>query len=40
MAFKNVLINVELYNQTPNDVLLECLGPDDVTLAMVEVHEF
>jgi hypothetical protein len=39
MAFKNVLIDDELYHQTPIDVLLECLGPNDATLAMVEVQE-
>jgi hypothetical protein len=39
MAFKYVLINDELYRQTPNDVLLKCLALDDATLAMVEVQE-
>jgi hypothetical protein len=39
VAFKHVLINDGLYRQTPSDVLLKCLGPDDATLAMAEVHE-
>jgi hypothetical protein len=39
MAFKYVLIDDELYRQTPNDVLLKCLALDDATLAMVEVQE-
>jgi hypothetical protein len=39
MAFKYVLIDDELYHRTLNDVFLKCLGPDDTTLAMVEVHE-
>jgi hypothetical protein len=39
IAFKYVLINDELYHRTPNDVLLKCLGPNDATLAMAEVHE-
>jgi hypothetical protein len=38
-AFKYVLYDDELYRQTPSDVLLKCLGPDDVILAMAEVHE-
>jgi hypothetical protein len=39
IAFKYVLINDELYCQTPSDVLLKCFGPDDATLSMDEVHE-
>jgi hypothetical protein len=38
-TFKYVLIDNELYHGTPSDILLKCLGPDDATLAMVEVHE-
>jgi hypothetical protein len=38
-TFKYVLISDELYCRTVNDVLLKCLGPRDVILAMVEVHE-
>jgi hypothetical protein len=38
-AFKYVLMSVELYRRTVNDVLLKCLGPDDAILAMAEVHE-
>ena len=39
IAFIYVLIDDELYRQTPSDVLLKCLGPDDAILAMAEVHE-
>jgi hypothetical protein len=39
MAFKFVLIYDELYHETPNDVLLKCLGSDDATLAIAELHE-
>jgi hypothetical protein len=39
MAFKYVVIDVELYLSNPSDILLKCLGPDDATLAMDEVHE-
>jgi hypothetical protein len=39
MTFKYILIDNELYHQTPSDILLQCLGPDDATLAMAEVHE-
>jgi hypothetical protein len=39
IAFNYVLIDDELYRQTPSDVLLKCLGPDDAILAMAEVHE-
>jgi hypothetical protein len=38
-TFKYVLMSDELYRRTVNDVLLKCLGPDDVILAMAEVHE-
>jgi hypothetical protein len=38
-TFKYVLMSDELYRRTVNDVLLNCLGPDDAILAMVEVHE-
>jgi hypothetical protein len=38
-TFKYVLIDNELYRQTPSDILLKCLGPDDATLAKAEVHE-
>jgi hypothetical protein len=39
MAFKYVLIDDELYRRTHSEVLLKCLGLDDATLSMVEVHE-
>ena len=39
MAFKYVLIDDELYRQTPNNIFLKCLDPDDATLVMAEVHE-
>jgi hypothetical protein len=39
MAFKYVLRDDELYRQTPSDILLTCLGLDDATLGMDEVHE-
>jgi hypothetical protein len=39
MTFNYVLIDEEWYRWTPSDVLLKCLGPDDATLAMAEVHE-
>jgi hypothetical protein len=32
-------IDNELYRRNVDDVLLKCLGLDDVILAMVEVHE-
>jgi hypothetical protein len=38
-GFKFILIDGKLYCRTSNDVLLKCLGLDDATLAMVEVHE-
>jgi hypothetical protein len=38
-TFKYVLMSDELYRRTVNDVLLNCLGPDDAILAMAEVHE-
>jgi hypothetical protein len=38
-TFKYVLINDELYHQTPINVMLRCLGPDDTILSMAEVHE-
>jgi hypothetical protein len=28
-----------LYSRTINDVLLNCLGPDDAILAITKVHE-
>jgi hypothetical protein len=31
-AFKYVLMSDELYRQTVNDVLLKCLGPDDIMM--------
>jgi hypothetical protein len=39
IASKYILIDNELYCQTIGNVLLKCLGPDDVILAMAEVHE-
>jgi hypothetical protein len=39
VVFNYVLIDDELYHRTPSEVLLKCLGPDDATLAMTEVHE-
>lgn len=39
IAFKYVLINNELYRRTSSDVLLQCLSPDDATIAMAEVQE-
>jgi hypothetical protein len=39
MAFKYVLIDNELYHRTPSDILLKCLGLDDATLVMAEVHQ-
>jgi hypothetical protein len=39
MAFKYVLIDDELYRQTPSDVLPKYFGPEDATLAMAETHE-
>lgn len=39
IAFKYVLIDGELYCRTPGDVTLNCLAPDDATLAMNEIHE-
>jgi hypothetical protein len=38
-SFKYVLIDNELYSRTVGDILLKCLGLDDATLAMAEVHE-
>jgi hypothetical protein len=38
-AFKYVLMSDELYRRTVDDILLKCLGPSDVVLAMAEVHE-
>jgi hypothetical protein len=38
-TFKYTLIDNELYRRTAGDVLLKCLGPDDVILAMAEVHK-
>jgi hypothetical protein len=38
-SFKYVLMSDELYRRTVDDVLLNCLGPGDAILAMVEVHE-
>jgi hypothetical protein len=34
-----VLDNGELYRQMADDLLLKCLGLDQATLAMVEVHK-
>ena len=39
MTFKFVLIDDELYCQTPSNILLKCLDPKDATFAMAEVHE-
>jgi hypothetical protein len=39
MTFNYVLIDEELYRWTPSNFLLKCLGLDDATLAMAEVHE-
>jgi hypothetical protein len=39
MTFKYVLIYSELYRQTRSDVFVKCLGLEDATLAMAEVHE-
>jgi hypothetical protein len=38
-AFKYVLNNDELYLRTAEDLLLKCLGFDQVRVAMDEVHE-
>jgi hypothetical protein len=38
-ALKFVLDGDELYRRTADDLLLKCLGPDQATLAMAEVHE-
>jgi hypothetical protein len=38
-AFKYMLYNDELYWRTVEDLLLKCLGPDLVRVAMGEVHE-
>jgi hypothetical protein len=38
-TFKYTLIDNELCRQMTGDVLLKCLSPDDVILAMVEVHK-
>ena len=38
VAFKYTLVN-ELYRRTSSGVLLKCLGLDDSTLSMAEVHE-
>lgn len=37
-TFKYVLINDELYRRNPSNVMLKCLGPNDVVLAMAEIH--
>ena len=39
VAFKYTLVNDELYRRTSSGVLLKCLGLDDSTLSMAEVHE-
>jgi hypothetical protein len=38
-AFKYVLHNDELYRRTAEDLLLMCLGSDQVRVVMGEVHE-
>jgi hypothetical protein len=38
-TFKYILVDDELYPRTVDDVLLRCLGSDDVILAMAETHE-
>jgi hypothetical protein len=38
-AFKYVLHNDELYQRIDEDLLLKCLGTDQVRIAMEEVHE-
>ena len=38
-AFKDVLIDDELYRRTAEDLLLKCLDSDQARVAMVEVHE-
>jgi hypothetical protein len=38
-AFKYMLHNDELYRRTIEDLLLKCLGPDQASVAMGEVHE-
>ena len=38
-ALKFVLEDGELYRRTADDLLFKCLGPDQATLAMAEVHE-
>jgi hypothetical protein len=38
-TFKYILIDNKLNRRTVGDVLLKCLGPDDVILAMAEVDE-
>jgi hypothetical protein len=38
VGFKYVLNDDELYHRPPSDSMLKCMGPDDVILAMAEVH--
>jgi hypothetical protein len=38
-AFKYVLYNDELYRRTIEDLLLKCLGSNQLRVAMGEVHE-
>ena len=38
-AFKYVLRNDELYRRTTEDLLLKCLGSDQMRVAMGELHE-
>ena len=38
-AFKYVLHNDELYQRTTEDLLLKCLGSDQVRVAMGKVYE-
>ena len=39
LAFKYILIDVELYRRSAEDVLLKCLDSDQACVAMGEVHE-
>ena len=39
LAFKYILIDVELYRRTAEDLLLKCLDSDQARVAMGEVHE-
>jgi hypothetical protein len=39
VAFKYVMIDDKLYRRTSSDVMLKCLGLNDATLTMAEVHE-